>query len=258
MTPDRIGYGGVDLMNFTEIGDVTRKAVKGAAIVFEGVRQVYKNMVDYHATHPESIPNPSGYFLPDERTPEQVEKDKKDFYNLMVNGNIITQIAKQIKTNRDKVDIGGGFFPEGTAMEDAMTARDSSLPKINGKSYTQGNAIVDRLVKEEYIDKDGYWATFISGAWDATVTLATDPTIVGPDPIAAVMKKFGVTRVTAGSMVDARLAEKVEAGIVEQEKLRGLKYPILPNVIYGYLVGGVPHDIQVAVCALPPGSALCL
>jgi hypothetical protein len=256
MTPDRIGYGGVDLMNFTEIGDVTRKAVKGAAIVFEGVRQVYKNMVDYHATHPESIPNPSGYFLPDERTPEQVEKDKKDFYNLMVNGNIITQIAKQIKTNRDKVDIGGGFFPEGTAMEDAMTARDSSLPKINGKSYTQGNAIVDRLVKEEYIDKDGYWATFISGAWDATVTLATDPTIVGPDPIAAVMKKFGVTRVTAGSMVDARLAEKVEAGIVEQEKLRGLKNPNRPNVIEGYLVGEVPEDIQVATRALPPGTVL--
>jgi len=258
ITPDRIGYGGIDIMNFTQIGDVTRQGIKGAGIVYEGARQVYKNMADFYATHPNMIPvaSDSGYFLPDERTPEQIEKDKTDFFNLMVHGNVITQIAKQIKTNHDKVNIGGGFFPEGTALEDAMTARDNALPKINGKSYTQGNDIVNRLVKEGYIDKDGYWATFISGAWDAATTVVTDPTMIGLDPVAGVMKKFGVNRVTAGSIVDARLAEKVEAGIVEQEKLRGLRNPNRPSVIEGYLVGEVPEEVATATRALPPGTVL--
>jgi hypothetical protein len=138
-------------------------------------------------------------------------QERADFIKSVGEGNILTQIAKAA-IEGEKIDLGSGFFPEGKLAEDARKAHDAGLPQIAGQTWTLGRATVDPLIKEGYIDRNGYTASLVSGIVDGVFTVATDPTLVMGDPVQGLMKKFNLTEKAATTVLnDGVIADKIMA-----------------------------------------------
>jgi hypothetical protein len=112
-------------------------------------------------------------------------QDWDKYQSLVIEGNILTQIAKQAVTE-GRLDVGGGFFPEGKAAEEARKAHDAGLPKIDGRTWTLGNYAITPLVQEGYIDRNSYTASVLSGIIDGAFTAATDISVYG-NPVKSLM-----------------------------------------------------------------------
>lgn len=185
--------------------------------------QYVKNNIEYALTHPSVLlsgPTPTaGLFTANPLT--MSEEDQQDYYNTVVNGNILTQIAKQVYDSKEGVDLGEGFFPMGKAYDEAIKAHDLGLPKIDGRTWTLGRQTVDPLVRMELIDRDSFVAKAISGFVDATFTTVTDPSLYF-DPVQSLMKLYKLDRVGATALLNSREADIVREAWAKARQEQGL------------------------------------
>jgi len=253
--PDFIGpAGGVEVagipfpsrISIKSLGAPVRAVTKTVTAGFVGAADFIKSNFEYAMTHPGELSTFGVQSLP-----IMTGKNKEDYLNTVIRGNILTQILKQAVTE-GQLDLGGGFFPQGAAEEQATMYRDMGLPQVGGRSFTPGRAVVEPLIKEGYIDRDGYAASMISGLFDATFTLATDPGIYF-DPIKALMNTYGLGRTASLSFLEGKMAERVNEAWAAERRAAGLPADV-PGVIH--LPGGVdilpagtmiPRDVQMVI-----------
>jgi hypothetical protein len=261
LTPDHIGpAGGINLgiirvpsrISIEGIGAAARGAVRGAGTALTGAQQFGKAMLDYAMTHNQSngllVLPPTG--------------DTEDFYNTVIRGNVISQVVSDLANGR-KVDIGTGFFPKGKTMDDARMRHDLGLPKIDGKTWTPGRAVIQPLVKEGYIDKDGYTASVISGLVDATATVLADPGLFY-NPVEGLMKAFNLTEMGATKLLNSRAADIVREGWAAERKAANLSTEYEDaltmvwdetNKVWKYAPSAA-EDVPPFAGMLPTGTAL--
>jgi hypothetical protein len=191
--------------------------IRTADTVFTGAAQAVKSFVEYELTHTRIERTQSGFF--DIVTTPRTEEDREDFQNTVIKGNVIYQAANDI-FNGQRVDLGEGFFAGGDVKKRAIAAHDAGLPTINGHTWTLGRAVVEPLIQERWIDRDGYAAKVLSGLVDATFTIATDPSIYF-DPVQMLMKRYSLTHVGATALLDAAKADKVREGWAAERAAAG-------------------------------------
>ena len=253
--PDYIGpAGGVEVagvpfpsrISLKSLGAPVRAVTKAVTTGFVSAADFTKSNFEYAMTHPGELSS-----LGVQSLPNMTGKNKEDYLNTVIRGNILTQILKQAATEGE-LDLGAGFFPQGAAEEQATMYRDMGLPQVGGKSFTPGRAIVEPFIKEGYIDRDGYAASMISGLFDATFTLATDPGIYF-DPVKALMDTFSLGRTASLSFLEGKMAERVNEAWAAERRAAGLPADV-PGVIH--LPGGVdilpagtmlPRDVQMVI-----------
>lgn len=209
--PDHIGpAGGVEVaginlpsrISLKGAGEAGRGIVRGAVTPLVAAAQATKSTFEYAITHRGALSALGVASIPS--TPE----DLADYRQTVIEGNILTQIAKTAIED-EKIDLGSGFFPEGKLAEDARRAHDAGLPKISGQTWTLGRATIEPLIKEGYIDRGNYTASLVSGIVDGVFTLATDPSLKS-DPVRALMQKFNLTRKAATTVLnDGIIADKI-------------------------------------------------
>lgn len=209
---------------FKPFADVPRTAIRGVATGTLAAGQLSKNMIEYIATH--------GGIDPLTGMPAVVgsatEKDIEDFKSLVIKGNVLSQTANEIFTGQ-KVDLGTGFFAGGSTLEKAIAAHDEGLPKINGRTWTAGNAVIQPLIRENWIDADGFVAKTISGLTDAVFTVGTDFTTY-VDPVQKLMKAFNLSHTSATVLLNAKKADKVREAWAAERKLQGLSTTITDSM----------------------------
>lgn len=187
--------------SFEPIAAGARGTVRAGVTGFVALAQFGKANVEYQLTHGGTS------MLGIDARAQMNKKEYQDYKNLVVEGNVLTQIIKQGKNPEQNISTGSGFFPSGTAMEEATKARDAALPKINGQSWTVGRAIIEPLIRHQLIDRDGFAADIISGLADGTFTLATDASLYF-DPVQVAMKAFNLTPEAATSLLTAHRLRK--------------------------------------------------
>lgn len=175
---------------------------------------------------------------------------REAFKTSVIEGNVLTQIARQFVAE-GRIDVGTGFFPEGQAAAKARELHDQGLPKIEGRTWTFGNALIEPLIKEGWIDRDGYAATLMSGIADAGFTLITDPAIIG-DPVRAVMKAFNLGYKPATAALKGRMADLVEESWAARRQAAGL--PAAPNLAGLDIIDITPQPRFAGM--LPAGATL--
>jgi hypothetical protein len=179
------------------VGKPARAVSKTVGTGFLSAAQGIKSDIEYRISHPGGT---IGTFT-------APNLDWEDYKKVVIEGNILTQIAKQAITE-GRLDVGAGFFPEGKALEEARKAHDAGLPKIDGKTWTLGGYAITPLVQEGYIDRNGYIASVLSGLVDGVFTAATDLSLY-KDPVKALMGKFNLERVAATTILEGRAADIV-------------------------------------------------
>lgn len=261
LTPDHIGpSGGINLgivrvpsrISIEGIGGAARGVARGASTVMTGAAQFTKAAFEYAATHNTSSTLMVG--APSVNT--------QDFYNTVVRGNVVSEALSKLMSGQ-KVDLGTGFFPGGKVMEEAIRRHDLGLPKIDGQTWTTGRAVIQPLIKEKYIDKNGFLASAISGVVDAAVTVGTDPNIYF-NPVESLMKTFNLSEVGATKLLNSRAADAVREMWSKDRQLAGLSTNIdnaLSMVwddaekVWKYSPAE-SHTIPPFAGILPPGSTL--
>lgn len=253
--PDYIGpAGGVEVagipfpsrISIKSLGAPVRAATKTVATGFVATGELIKSTLEYAMTHPSDL---SAFGVAG--VPTMTGKNREDFLNTVIRGNILSQIVKQAVTD-GQLDLGGGFFPQGKAEEQATMYHDMGLPQVGGKTFTVGRAFVEPFIKEGYIDRDGYAASMISGLFDATFTAATDPAMY-VDPVKVLMDTFSLGRTSALSFLEGKMAERVNEAWAAERRAAGMPADV-PGVIH--LPGGVdilpkgamiPRDVQMVI-----------
>jgi hypothetical protein len=226
------------------VGKPVRAASKTVATGFLSAAQLAKNTIEYRITN-------QGGTIGTFTVPLQ---DWNKYQNLVIEGNILTQIAKQA-INDGRLDVGGGFFPEGKAAEEARKAHDAGLPKIDGRTWTLGNDAITPLVQEGYIDRNGYIASVLSGIVDGVFTGLTDPAIAS-NPIKSLMGKFNLERVAATTVVEGRGADILYDQWREARAAAGL--PTIAKEVIDMPWGTIDDTgvVKEYFGMLPPGSRL--
>ena len=187
---------------FEPIAAGARGAVRAGVTGFVALAQFGKANVEYQLTQGGTS------MLGIDARAQMNKKEYEDYKNLVVEGNVLTQIIKQGKNPEQNISLGSGFFPSGTAMEEARKARDAALPKISGQSWTVGRAIVEPLIQHQLIDRDGFAADIISGLADGTFTLATDASLYF-DPVRVAMKAFNLGDEAASALLTGQRLRKL-------------------------------------------------
>lgn len=248
ITP-QIEFDDQDTMGFTveDLGSALRGATKGATAGFMGAAQFLKSNFEQAILNP----GPGGsLFL----TPARLTWD--EYKAGVIDGNILYQIGKAALDPEAKVDLGGGFFPEGETAAAAREAHDAALPKINGRTWTLGNAVIQPLVKEGIIDADGYAAQALSGIVDGIFTVGTD---IGVwfDPVASLVKALNLTPEAATAVINGRVADKVRDAWAAERAAAGLATKIDNVIDLPYWAARGPNDeIPKFAGVLPAASKL--
>lgn len=248
IVPDRIGTQsmGLNIKDITEPAAATiRGATKAAGAAFLGAAQFTKTTLELGLTAERSgLGIATAPMVPWEKVQQGV-----------IEGNILTQIARRALNPNQEVDLGGGYFPEGIALTEARKNRDASLPQIGGESFTIGKAILEPLIQEGYIDRNSYSASIMSGIVDAIWTVGTDPGVYY-NPVKSIKSLFSLSDVAATAVVDGRKAEIIKEVWTAERKAAGRSInPDLP-IIEGRLVGDVVADTPRFAGYLPPGTVL--
>ena len=250
IVPDRIGSESMgvslNIKDITEpLASTIRGSTKAAGAAFLGAAQALKTTLELGLTAERS---PFGI-----ATAPMVSWEK--FQQGVIEGNVLTQIARRAINPNQEVDLGGGYFPEGIALTEARKNRDASLPQIGGQSYTVGKALIEPLIQEGYIDRNSYMASVMSGIVDAVWTVGTDPGVYY-NPVKSIKSLFGLSDVAASAVVDGRKAEIIKEVWTAERKAAGLSInPDLP-IIEGRLVGDIAADTPRFAGYLPPGTVL--
>jgi hypothetical protein len=275
IVPDRIGSESMgvslNIKDITEpVAGTLRGITKTAGAGFLGVAQAAKTTLEQVIMEdgklsPSDIlnvlnPGDLGSSLIDiMKDPQKRAK----FQQGVVEGNILTQIARRAINPNQEVDLGGGYFPEGIAATEALKNRDASLPQIGGQSFTVGRALIEPLIQEGYIDRNSYSASVMSGIVDAFWTGATDPGVYY-NPVKSIKSLFSLSDVAASAVGTGRLAEVIEDVWAAERRAAGLsptpKYPIIEGRVAlaeqarfgGYLPPGtvLPQEIDDAIKAI--------
>ena len=247
-------------VDLTKVGDVARGTVRGAMVGFVSAAQFGKNMLEWKMT--------TGDYGGTSFTtgiPVFNEESLENFKKLVIEGNIITQIANQALKDPSKIDLGSGFFPEGDLMRRAREAHDAGLPKLSqGQTWTFGQAYLDPFIQEGYIDPDGYIADVFSGIADAVFTVGTD---IGAwvDPVQAIMRKFNLTKIAASKIIEGRQADIIRDQWATTRSAKNLPTVISDTIDMTYdpvtqtwRMGGTADAFEVPRFAgmLPAGSQL--
>ena len=256
IVPDRIGTQsmGLNIKDITEpAASALRGATKTAGAAFLGAAQFTKTALELGLTAERSgLGIATAPMVPWEKVQQGV-----------IEGNILTQIARRAINPNQEVDLGGGYFPEGIALTEARKNRDASLPQIGGQSFTIGKAIIEPLIQEGYIDRNSYSASIMSGIVDAVWTVGTDPGVYY-NPVKNIKSLFGLSDVAATAVRDARFAEIIEDTWAVDRRAAGLsptpKYPIIEGRVAlaeqarlgGYLPPGtvLPQEVDDAIKAI--------
>ena len=265
IVPDRVGTQsmGLDIKGITEpVASGLRGFTKGAGAAFLGAAQFAKTtaeqiiMEDGKLSPSDilNVLNPGDLVSSLIDIMKDPEKRAK-FQQGVVEGNILTQIARRAINPNQEVDLGGGYFPEGIAATEALKNRDASLPQVGGQSFTVGRALIEPLIQEGYIDRNSYSASIMSGIVDAVWTVGTDPGVYY-NPVKNIKSLFSLSDVAATAVVDGRKAEIIREVWTAERKAAGRSInPDLP-IIEGRLVGDVVADTPRFAGYLPPGTVL--
>jgi hypothetical protein len=170
----------------------------------------------------------------------------------LIEGNILTQIARRAINPNQEVDLGGGYFPEGVALTEALRNRDASLPQIGGQSFTLGRALIEPLIQEGYIDRNSYSASIMSGMVDVLWTVGTDPGVYY-NPVKSIKSLFSLSDVAATAVRDGRHAEILEDIWAAKRRAAGLSPTPKPPIIEGRVA--LAEQARFAGY-LPPGTVL--
>jgi hypothetical protein len=226
------------------VGKPARAISKTVATGFLSAAQLAKNTIEYRITN-------QGGTIGTFTVPLQ---DWDKYQSLVIEGNILTQIAKQA-INDGRLDVGGGFFPEGKAAEEARKAHDAGLPKIDGRTWTLGNYAITPLVQEGYIDRNSYTASVLSGIVDGTFTALTDPSIAS-NPIKGLMGKFNLERRAATTLLEGRARDIVYEQWRKERSAAGLSTEAKEVIDMPW--GSVEDSgvVKEYFGMLPPGSKL--
>jgi hypothetical protein len=254
--PDHIGpaggleieSAGITIPTRISVKDIVGKPVRAISKTvgtgFLSAAQLAKNTIEYKLTN-------QGGTIGTFTVPLQ---DWNKYQSLVIEGNILTQIAKQA-INDGRLDVGAGFFPEGKAAEEARIAHDAGLPKIAGKTWTLGRYATEPLIQEGYIDRNGYIASVLSGIVDGTFTALTDPSIA-IDPIKGLMGKFNLERRAATTLLEGRARDIVYEQWRKERSAAGLSTEAKEVIDMPW---GSVEDAGVVkeyFGMLPPGSKL--
>jgi hypothetical protein len=255
IVPDRVGTEsmGLNIKDITEpAASAIRGATKTAGAAFLGATQFAKTALELGLTAERSgIGIATAPMVPWEKVQQG-----------LIEGNILTQIARRAINPNQEVDLGGGYFPEGVALTEAIRNRDASLPQVGGQSFTVGRALIEPLIQEGYIDRNSYSASVMSGIVDALWTVGTDPGVYY-NPVKSIKSLFNLSDVAATAVRDARVAEIIEDAWAADRRAAGLsatpKYPIIEGRVAlaeqarlgGYLPPGTvfPQEIDDALKA---------
>lgn len=248
IVPDRVGTQsmGLDIKGITEpAAAAIRGATKAAGAAFLGAAQFTKTALELGLTAERSgIGIATAPMVPWEKVQQG-----------LIEGNILTQIARRAINPNQEVDLGGGYFPEGVALTEAIRNRDASLPQVGGQSFTVGKGIIEPLIQEGYIDRNSYSASVMSGIVDALWTVGTDPGVYY-NPVKGIKSVFGLSDVAATAVANERKAEIIREAWSAERKAAGRSInPDLP-IIEGRLVGDVVADTPRFGGYLPPGTVL--
>lgn len=200
---------------FEPVAAAARGGIRSVSTAMVSLAQLTKNSIEYKLTHPDDVST-----LMISPSVPMTAKDRADWHKTVIEGNILTQIAKQALDSKQKVDIGEGFFPEGKAMEEAIKAHDAGLPKIAGRTWTVGRATVEPLITSGLIDRNGFVANAISGLADATFTIGTDPNVYF-DPVQALMKAYKMDRLGATVLLNSRESDIVREAWANARRQQG-------------------------------------
>jgi hypothetical protein len=114
------------------------------------------------------------------------------------------QVIADALPGGDKLDVGSGFFVEGRTQEDVYKGKVETQPTIYGHLYSVGRSFAAPLADMGLIEPgDTAWNT-ISGAIDASYTLAADPLNWLPAGAALNLGKLGDIPLTAGARAGKR------------------------------------------------------
>jgi hypothetical protein len=254
IVPDKIGSekevlgAGLNLgiKDITEpLATAVRGVSKAAAAAFLGAAQFTKTALELGLTAERSgLGIATAPMVPWEKVQQG-----------LIEGNILTQIARRAINPNQEVDLGGGYFPEGIALTEARKNRDASLPQVGGQSFTVGRALIEPLIQEGYIDRNSYSASVMSGIVDVVWTVGTDPAIYF-NPVKSIKSLFSLSDVAATAVANKRKAEIIREAWTAERKAAGRSInPDLP-IIEGRLVGDVVADTPRFAGYLPPGTVL--
>lgn len=212
ITPDLPGSTSAEGLTLGDIGKGARGATKATTAVLQGAAEFVKSNIEQAATHPGAG---GGMFI---SAPSMSLKQYKEG---VLDGNILYQIGKAAFDPNTPIDLGKGFFPEGAIAAKARQEHDAALPKINGHTWTVGRALTQPLIKEGYIDPDGWAASAISGLVDGVFTVGTDPSMY-VDPVQIAMKAFNFTSEAATTVLRGAAADKVREAWAAERRAAGL------------------------------------
>lgn len=126
------------------------------------------------------------------------------------------QVIADALPGGDKLDVGSGFFVGGRTQEDVAEGKVETQPSIYGHTFTVGRAFAAPLADIGLIEPgDRAWNT-ISGAIDASYTLAADPLNWLPAGAALNLGKLGDVPLTAGARAGKRA--KVTTTLTKESK----------------------------------------
>ena len=198
--------------DLNDVGSVLRGATKGAVLGFTAVAQATKSTAEQIIANQQNAN--SLMIMP-------TSADYDDFKKGVVESNVLYQVAKRVFNPDQQVEFGKGYFPEGPAFQDARALHDAALPKLSdGRTWTLGNAIIDPLVKEGILDRNGFGASIISGLVDGVFTLGTDPAVYF-DPVKSLMKAYNLTDEAATTVIRGGAADKVRQGWQAEREAAG-------------------------------------
>ena len=254
--PDHIGpaggfkieAAGITVPSRISIKDIIGKPIRGATKTvtagLQGGGQLLKNTLEYAATHRGGT---IGTFT-------ITNHNWEDYKKTVIEGNIVTQILKSAVTE-GRLDLGAGFFPEGQILERARQAHDAGLPKINGRTWTAGNALIEPLIKENYIDRNGYAAQILSGLADGVFTAGTDLTMFF-NPVKSISKAFNIEDVAATTLLKGRAADIIRENWALKRQAAGLS--TVPKELIEMPWGTIdePGAVKELFGMLPPGTKL--
>jgi len=190
-------------------------------------------------------------------TPPSEPFDLEKFKSGLIEGNIFTQIVRRAISPNETIDVGGGYFPSGPAMDAAIAARDASLPQVGGETFTVGRWQTEPLIQANLIDRNSYSASLMSGIVDATFVVATDVASF-TNPIKGIKSVFSIDEVAATSVARSRYVERIREkweAARKASKLSTVPKKKLP-IIEGRVVGDVATEEPRFAGYLPPATNL--
>lgn len=123
------------------------------------------------------------------------------------------------------LDFGSGFTMDGAVKKEQVRRARAAAPLVNGKAYTPGRALASLTPA----DPSSFWYNVISGAADATVTVALDPASLAAKPVSAAMKSRKLITGGANTVVEsvetaAETAAKQKARVFGAGEATALEY----------------------------------